>query len=70
MREARKLGLTVVEKNESLDRLVEADEIFLSSSLKLVLGISEIAHRRRRYLFAPGEITHTLAGRMRRLARI
>lgn len=70
MREAAKLGLRVVEKNESLAQLVEADEIFLSSSLKLALGISEIAHGRRRYLFEPGEITHTLADRISRLVRI
>ena len=70
MREAHKLGLAIVERNESLERLVDADEVFLSSSLKLVLGISEITHGRRRFLFEPGEITHTLAGRMARLARI
>jgi len=70
MREARKLGLRIIEKNESLDRLVEADEIFLSSSLKLVLGISEISYGRRRFFFEPGEITHTLAKHIRHLSRI
>lgn len=70
MREAHKLGLQVIEKDQSLEQLVKADEVFLSSSLKLVLGISEIAQGRRRHLFEPGEITHSLAGRVSRLARI
>lgn len=70
MQQAAKLGFRVIERNEPLERLVEADEVFLSSSLKLVLGISEIAHGRRTYFFEPGEITHTLRTRIARMTRI
>jgi branched-subunit amino acid aminotransferase/4-amino-4-deoxychorismate lyase len=61
LRGARKLGITVIEKSEPLARVVEADEILICSSLKLVVGVSEIAHGRRRYKFAPGETTQRLS---------
>ncbi len=70
LREAGKLKLPVLEKSEKLDRLIEADEVFISSSLKLVIGVSEIAYGRKRYLFEPGDITRTIAGRIAELARI
>jgi branched-subunit amino acid aminotransferase/4-amino-4-deoxychorismate lyase len=70
MREARKLGFRVTEKNETLERVGRADEIFISSSLKVVLPVSEIAQGRRRYRLEPGEIARTITERIYRLARI
>jgi branched-subunit amino acid aminotransferase/4-amino-4-deoxychorismate lyase len=70
LREARKLGLRVTERSVSLERVAETDEIFVSSSLKLVLGVSEIAHGRRRFRFSQGEITETIMNRVYGLAGI
>lgn len=41
-RETRKLGLPLIERNVSLPKLLQADEILISSSLKLVVPISAI----------------------------
>jgi branched-chain amino acid aminotransferase len=49
------------ERNESFERMVTADEVFVASSLKLALGVIEIADGRRRYNFAPGPATRRLA---------
>lgn len=70
MRQAAKLGLAVVEKNEAVARMVEADEIFITSSLKLVIGVSEIVDGPRRYRCQSGKITQLLSERMNRLAGI
>jgi branched-subunit amino acid aminotransferase/4-amino-4-deoxychorismate lyase len=70
MRQAAKLGLSVVEKNESVARIAQADEIFITSSLKLVIGVSEIVDGRKRYQCQPGRITQLLSDRMNRLAQV
>lgn len=54
----KELGINLVEKSERLNDMLEADEIFISSSLKLVVGVSEIADDTTNHRFAPGEITH------------
>lgn len=41
-REAKKLGITLIEKNISLPKLLQADEILISSSLKLIVPIGTI----------------------------
>jgi len=41
-REARKLGLPLFEKNISLPKLLQADEILISSSLKLVVPVGAV----------------------------
>lgn len=64
MREAGKLGFEVIQKSESLERMAEADEVFITSSLKLVTGVSLIAHGRRRYRFGTGAITGALSDRI------
>jgi branched-chain amino acid aminotransferase len=58
---ARKLGIRIIEKSESLEKMLQADEVLITSSLKLVVGVSEIAVGRRRYRFMPGETTQRLA---------
>jgi len=60
MRQAARLGFHLAERDVDLDRIAAADEIFLSSSLKLVLAVSEISHGRHRYRFRPGPITAAL----------
>jgi branched-subunit amino acid aminotransferase/4-amino-4-deoxychorismate lyase len=70
LRGGRKLGITIVEKSESLERMLEADEVLICSSQKQVVGVSEIALGRRRYKFAPGETTQRLAYWMSRTTGI
>lgn len=60
LKEAAKLGIPAAERDITLEKLATADEVFLSSSLKLVLGVSEISDRRHRLKFSPGPVTATL----------
>lgn len=68
LRELRKLGLATVEKNVSLAELRSADELFISSSLKLVVGVSLIKAGRKRFRYPAGPLTQQLANHIRRLA--
>lgn len=56
LRESRKLKLRLVEKKATLSQLLKADEIFISSSTRLVISVQEIAEKKRHH-FAPGPIT-------------
>ena len=58
---AKKLGVEILEKSAPLDRMLEADEVFICSSLKLVIGVSEIAVGPQRFHFPSGVITSQLA---------
>ncbi|MEW6049971.1 MAG: aminotransferase class IV [Candidatus Zixiibacteriota bacterium] len=60
MREAEKLGLSVEERNGTLHGLANVDEVFISSSLKLVAPVSLIIDGRRQYHFRPGPVTAVL----------
>lgn len=60
LKEASRLGFDVAEKDAGLRRIAAADEIFLSSSLKLVLAVSEISDGRLQLRFRPGPITRVL----------
>jgi len=68
--EAERAGLPVREKLETLQKLTTADEIFITSSLKLVIGVAEIRHQRKRYSFRVGPVTERLAARMRQLVHL
>jgi branched-chain amino acid aminotransferase len=59
-RETGRLGLRLIEKRCSLDELATVDEVFISSSLKLVIGVAEIRAGRRLLKFGAGEITARL----------
>lgn len=63
-RTAKRARLQVIEKNEKLASMLKADEIFISSSLKLVIGVSEIAIKKKKYRFPPGEVTAMLKRRL------
>ncbi len=59
-REATKLGLKLKEQRGTLAELASADEVFISSSLKLVIGVSEIRVGRRVLRFGRGDLTARL----------
>ncbi|MBU8934222.1 MAG: aminotransferase class IV [candidate division Zixibacteria bacterium] len=70
IKESRKLGLDVTEKNITLDNMLKADEIFISSSLKLVVSVSRIRDGRRVHKLPTGPVTQLLAQRFRYLIKI
>jgi len=57
---AQDLGLDISEQTDILAGLLSADEVFISSSLKLVLGVSEIRHRDDRHRFPAGPVTRAI----------
>jgi branched-chain amino acid aminotransferase len=61
MREARHLGLSVSEEDIGLRGLLSADELFISSSLKLVVGVSKVVTDRAIHSIRPGPVTETLS---------
>ena len=69
-REARRLGIEVTEKNETLEQMLTADEVFLSSSLKLVIGVARVDNGPRNYRLTPGPITRDIRNRFLRLVKI
>jgi len=70
LRNARKHGEKVVERTEPLEHMVTAEEVFICSSLKLVIGVSEIVHGTKRYRFAPGETTRRVSEWLRHMAGV
>ena len=64
---ARRMGLPVVEKTGPLDHLAAADEVFISSSLKLAAPVGSIRDGRHRHRFPVGPVTLELAHRFFRL---
>lgn len=67
IKEARRIGHPVAEKSCSLSRLLESDELFISSSLKLVVGVSMVKVGRKGYKLPSGPITADLARQFYRL---
>lgn len=65
LREAKRLGYNLTETNATLADLVKADEVFISSSLKLVVGVSHIKAGRKSHTFTSGPITESLSGHFR-----
>jgi branched-subunit amino acid aminotransferase/4-amino-4-deoxychorismate lyase len=61
LEEATRLGITVVEGRFPLDRLFEADEVFVMSTLKEVTPVDRVGDRR----FEPGAVTARLAAAYR-----
>lgn len=55
-KEAKKLGYSVTEKNSTLENMLKADEIFITSSLRLVIPISKITRGRQNYSVKPGPV--------------
>ncbi|MDF1545577.1 MAG: aminotransferase class IV, partial [bacterium] len=67
MRQAAKLGHDVTERSVSLDQLLKADELFISSSLKLVIGVGSLRKESGTTLFHIGPITTELRERFNSL---
>lgn len=55
--ELRKLGYSVKEQNVKLTELVKADEVFITSSLKIIAPVGLIKNNLKSYKFKNGEIT-------------
>ncbi len=70
IKEAKKLGFKLLEKDVSLVELSKADEVFISSSLKLVIGVSEIITDKKRYKYQPGIYTKTIRERFFEITRL
>ena len=68
MIEAGKLGIEVAEKVITMNSLAKADEIFISSSLKLVIGVARIRTDKETLKFNSGEFTDLLRRRFLALA--
>ena len=70
IREAAKLGLKITEKNSTLDGLLKVDEVFISSSLKLVAGVSHLKADKKTHAIRQGPITRLVSDHFRRLVDI
>ncbi len=65
--ESKKLGLSIEEKNCTLRTLRNADEVFISSSLKLVVGVSLIVTDRQSRNIPRGPVTDALYHHFRKM---
>ena len=65
--EARQLGLKIYERHKTIDELLKADEIFISSSLKLIVGVGKIVYAGTKHTFSPGPVTTLLSRHMKSL---
>ncbi len=63
IRQLRILGLEVAERDGTIDALATADEVFISSSLKLVIGVSAIVCDAQTIKVPGGQVARTLLGR-------
>jgi branched-chain amino acid aminotransferase len=63
LQNADEWGLNITEASDQLSGVLAADEIFISSSLKLVVGVSEILCDDKRHSLPAGPITMQLASR-------
>jgi branched-chain amino acid aminotransferase len=70
IKEARRIGHAIAEKNCSLSQLLQSDELFISSSLKLVVGVSMVKVGRKSYKLPTGPITADLANQFYRLVSL
>lgn len=61
IRESKKLGFKTIIKNGKLNDLYSADEVFISSSLKLVIGADYLKDGRKIKRFKVGEITREIS---------
>lgn len=63
-------GLSVVERNIRLERLATVDELFICSSLKLVVGVDSVRAGRRKYKFSSGPVTELIRNRFLRMVAV
>jgi len=70
IQEARKAGFEVREANTTVVKLLSADEVLISSSLKLVVAVNKILVDGKTNPLPVGSVTGALAERFYRLAGI
>jgi len=70
LRESKKIGIRITERRCPIERLLDADEVFISSSLKLVIPVELIKYGRRTHRFTAGESCNSIADHINRLAGI
>ncbi len=68
IREAKKSGFQIREKNCTLNTLFKADEVFITSSLKFVMPILKIKQGNKTYPISKGQIASVLYARFAKLA--
>jgi branched-chain amino acid aminotransferase len=68
--EASALGLQISEKDITLPALVDAQELFICSSLKLVAGVDRVRTAERTYVIRAGELTNLLSEHFRQLVGV
>ena len=61
IREVTNLGLKYSEKNSTLEGMIKADEVFISSSLKLIMGVGRIKTDKKTYILKPGPLTRLVS---------
>lgn len=64
---AKRLKLKITERDETLRGLLSSDEVFISSSLKLVVGVGLIGGGRERTRFLSGPVTQKLHDYFRKM---
>jgi branched-subunit amino acid aminotransferase/4-amino-4-deoxychorismate lyase len=70
LQQAKALGYDVTEKNITLRGLLKANEVFISSSLKLVVAVNKLRIGKQTHSLPVGSITGEIAERFYRLAGI
>jgi branched-chain amino acid aminotransferase len=70
IRDGHRYAAKVVEKNGTLTDLIAADEVFITSSLKLVVPVISIKAGQHKYSFQPGPLTEELHGHFVRQAHL
>jgi len=68
--ESRKIGIEISERNITLSKMLKADEIFISSSLKLIIGVGKIIEGRKVHLIPAGPVTAALSIHFRKLVSL
>lgn len=61
LRGAPKLGLEIIERTGTVDSMLKADEVFITSSTRLVQGVCQIRHGGQDYHFDPGPVTQQVS---------
>ena len=61
IKEAHQMGYSIAERNCKLSQILESDELFISSSLKLIVGVSIVKVGSKSHKLSIGPITTDLA---------
>ena len=68
--ESKKLGYKISERNVTVANILKADEIFISSSLKLIIGVGIIKDKRKTYHIPAGHVTSTLLDHFHKIVNL